>query len=669
MGKPIKKKSQSSTEKIIKQSKTSSSDRASKNIDEDTAVFIQMSQEIKEEGNKLFRNNDSEGAMLKYEKALKLLPSNHIDVAYLRSKMASCYMKLGVGEYPRAIHECNLALEVVSKYGKALLTRARCYIALSKFDLALKDVTNVLSMEPNNLSALETEGLVKKGMGVEDNGVRLVDEYVEPSLVKKVEVVKEKAKKKKKGNKASVKEEKAAMRSVKMVLGDDIRWVELPVNCSIGLVRSIIRERYPGLDGVLIKYKDQEGDLVTILTTSELRVAEELCDPQGSFRLYLVEISYDKEPLYEGLKSEQLSNPDSLISTTRNVEKKGEIEKGKSCIEEWVVEFAKVFKNHVGFDTNPYLDLHEVGMELFSAAMEDNVTTEISQNIIDIAGEKFQEMSALALFNWGNVHLNKARKMVIVAEEDDRSQELVAEQVKVGYEWAQREYVKAGKRYEESQKVKPDFYEGHLALGMQQFEQAKLSWYYNTRSKSNIEEGASIQILELYNKAEDNMEKGMQICEEMEERRLNGLGLSDKRRVELMNVGLEGILKDVSADDAAEQAVNIKSQIYILWGTLLYERSVMEFKLSLPSWEECLEVAVEKFELAGASETDITVIIKNHCSNGTALEGLSFKIDEIVQAWNEMFDTKRWQTGVPLFRLEPLFRRRLPKLHSLMEHY
>ncbi|PWA81126.1 PB1 domain, 43kDa postsynaptic protein [Artemisia annua] len=43
-----------------------------------------------------------------------------------------------------------------------------------------------------------------------------------------------------------------------MVLGDDIRWVELLVSCSIGLVREIIRERYQSLNGVLIKYKDQD---------------------------------------------------------------------------------------------------------------------------------------------------------------------------------------------------------------------------------------------------------------------------------------------------------------------------------------------------------------------------------------------------------------------------
>ncbi|XP_024985689.1 protein PHOX1-like [Cynara cardunculus var. scolymus] len=720
MGKPTgKKKLLPRVEKVVKQNKSASSDRTSKQIDEDTAVFIRMSQEMKEEGNKLFQKHDNEGAMLKYEKALKLLPRNHIDVAYLHSKMADCYMQLGLGEYPRAIEECNLALEVAPKYGKALLRRARCYQALNKFDWALRDVKNVLSMEPNNVTALEIEDSVKKaiegkGLKVEDIDVGLPPENIEPNSLEAVKVLKEKVKKKKSNSfenkkgeevkeskseekvkvskvnrvkdkradqvekkadkkvvvedRTSIKEEKVVMRTVKLVLGDDIRWAQLPVDCSIGLVREIVRDRFPGLDGVLIKFKDREGDLVTIITTAELRLAEASSDPQGSFRLYLAEVSPDKEPFYEGLKSEGTSKAHSIISSvSENVEKNREVEKGTTCVEEWIVQFARLFKNHVGFDTNPYLDLHELGMELYSEAMEDTVTTESSQKLFDIAGSQFQEMSALALFNWGNVHMNKARKWVVVAE--DGTKESVAQQVKVGYEWAQKEYGKAEKRYEEALKVKPDFYEGHLALGQQQFEQAKLSWYYALGSKADMEDGPTSQVLELYNKAEDNMEKGMQMWEELEERRLNGLSLSDKHKDELLNIGFEGIIKDVSADEAAEQAANIRSQIYILWGTMLYERSVVEFKLSLPSWEECLEVSIEKFELAGASPTDITVIIKNHCSNGTALEGLSFKIDEIVQAWNEMFDTKRWQTGLPSFRLEPLFRRKVSKLHSLMEHF
>ena len=147
----------------MKQSKVG--DNNSKAHDEDTVVFIAMSQELKEEGNKLFQKRDHEGATLKYEKALKLLPKNHIDVCHLRSNMAACYMQMGLSEYPRAIHECNLALEVAPKYGKALLKRARCYEALNRLELAFRDVNTVLNMEPKNIMTLEISERVRSTLG------------------------------------------------------------------------------------------------------------------------------------------------------------------------------------------------------------------------------------------------------------------------------------------------------------------------------------------------------------------------------------------------------------------------------------------------------------------------------------------------------------------------
>ncbi|MFS7996821.1 putative PB1 domain, tetratricopeptide-like helical domain superfamily [Helianthus anomalus] len=730
MGKPTgKKKLEPVVEKLTKPNKA---DRSSKHVDEDTAVFIQMSQELKEEGNRLFQKRDNEGAMLTYEKALKLLPGNHIDVASLRSNMAGCYMQMGIGEYPRAIHECNLALEVAPKYSKALLKRARCYEALGKLEWAWRDVRNVLSMEPGNVTALEIEESVKKaieGKGLKVEEIEAALPPDEPSPLKVVKAVKEKTKKRKnnrvekkgvekvnlskveaeqfkekkveestdvkvdkvKDNKVkrvkdkragkktedkvvvedknSIKEETVATRPVKLVINDDIRLAQLPVDCSIGLVREVVWDRFPGLEGVLIKYKDQEGDLITITTTAELRMAESASHPQGSLRLHLVEVSPDKEPSYEGFTSDGFPKANSLISSVSengNVGKVREDEKVTTCVEDWIVQFARLFKEHVGFESDSYLDLHDLGMELYSEAIEETVTTENAQKLFDIAGGKFQEMAALGLFNLGNVHMNKARKWVVFAE--DGTKESIEEEVKKGREWAEKEYVKAGLQYEEALKIKPDFYEGFLALGQQQFELAKLSWCYAVGTKNNLDSDLSAQVLDLYNKAEDSMEHGMQIWEELEEQRLNGLSLYDKYRDDLVNLGLEGYLKDVPADEAAEQAAHLKSQMYILWGTLLYERSVVEFKMGLSAWEESLAASVEKFELAGVSQTDLAVIVKNHCSNGTSSEGLGFKIDEIVEAWNDMYDVKRWQTGVPSFRLEPLFRRRVSKLQTFMEH-
>ncbi|GMI81501.1 hypothetical protein HRI_001819400 [Hibiscus trionum] len=971
MGKPTGKKRFQETGKSIietnKQKKGSAADRASaKPFDNDMAIFINMSQELKEEGNRLFLKRDHEGAMLKYEKALNLLPKSHIDVAYLRNNMAACYMHMGIGEYPRAINECDLALEASPKYSKALLRRAKCYEALNRLDLAYKDVYNVLTIEPNNSSALEVLDSVKKAMdeqgitvnenelglfdneisgiarlrklvnerlkkkrmegksvdkAVEDKAVveekvslaneakdeevvmktveqekklveeekatrvrksghhekskkkkhdeeekasladeikydevvmktmepekRGVEEVIKATRVRKVvhdkfkkkrrkhegksgethkksadhvteekavedkavveekvslanevknrEVVLKTAEQEKKAvveekvslanevmngeivtktaeqEKKAVVEEKVSLANevmngdvvikttehemkavieekasladevmngdvfmktteqemkavveeifslanevmngevimksaeqekkyveeektvVKLVLRDDIRWAQLPSNCTIDLLWDIIRDRFPGLQGVIVKYRDPEGDLITLTSTDDLRLAESVSRVAGgSLKFYIVEVSPDHKSVYEGVSKQDVGHKSvyegiskvdvrhksvyegvSKEDVVKSEEKLNHVvENGEAgtCVEDWIVQFALLFKNHVGVDSDSCLDLHELGMKLHLEAMTDAVTSEDAQELFESAADKFQEMAALALFNWGNVHMSRARKHVSLAE--DSSRESTLAQVKIANEWAQKEYVLAAKRYEEAVRIKPDFHEGLLALGQQQFEQAKLCWYHAIACGVDLETGTSEEVLQLYNKAEECMDKGMQIWEETEERRLNGLSKFDKYRTQLQEMGIDRLFKDASPQEVAEQTANMSSQIYMLWGALLYERSVVEYKIGLPTWDECLEVAVEKFGLAGASRTDLAVMIKNHCSNQNTSDGLGFKIDEIIQAWNEMYDVKRWQTGVPSFRLEPLFRRRAPKLLSILE--
>ncbi|KAF4388355.1 hypothetical protein G4B88_013192 [Cannabis sativa] len=554
--------------------------------------------------------------------SMRTLQSSLTCLKSLKKKQYGCLLYAnGSGEYPRAINECNLALEVSQDTVKLSLE-------------ILEEVKKVMS---------------EKGIAIDEKeiGVAIVEQSSSSRLhkassVKDKQVITKTIVEEAKVAKKPIKEEKKVVtKTVKLVLGEDIRWAQLPSNCSMKSVREIVKDRFPGLKGVLVKYKDQEGDLVTITTTDELRLAESSDNLQG----------ISDEELEDSTKS-------SIGFENGDIGKDKDVEKGVTCVEDWILQFARLFKNHVGFDSDSYLDLHELGLKLHSEAMEDTVTSDDAQEVFNIAADKFQEMTALALFNWGNVHMSKARKRVTYAEDASRDQ--IVEQIKVAYDWARKEYMKAEKKYEEAVKMKPDFYEGYLALGQQQFEQAKLCWYYSVGSNVELETEPSSEVLQLYNKAEDSMERGMLMWEEMEEQRLNELSKADKYKAQLQKMGLDGFVKDVVPDVAAEQAANMKSQIYLLWGTLLYERSVVEYKLGLPTWEECLEVSVEKFELAGASPTDIAVMIKNHCSNENALEGLGFKIDEIVQAWNEMYDAQRWQFGAPSFRLEPLFRRRLP---------
>ncbi|KAL8206284.1 hypothetical protein R6Q57_009835 [Mikania cordata] len=654
--------------------------------DNDTTIFISMAQELKEEGNKLFQTKYYEGAILKYQKALKLLPGNHLDVSYLHSNIAACYMQMGITDFPRAIHECDLALEITPNYSKALLKRARCYEALNRLDLALRDVNMVLDIEPNNLMATEILDRVKSRMEdkLNEEKVNESEQQIDSSQLPKPLKEKSHKKKRNKTDKKSEKldrvleelkdcekddkktedkiivEEKINMsdskeekpkRVVKLVYGEDIRWAKIPINCDIIKVREIVSDRFPVSKAVLMKYRDEEGDMVTITTNEELKWAESsTSDQRGALRLYIVDVNPEQDPFFEHI---------------RNREKRQKLLNSSPCIDDWILEFAQLFKNYVGFNTDSYWGLHELGMKVYSEALEEIVTSNEAQEFFNLAANSFQEMVALAYFNWGNVHMSRARKRVYHGE--NGSQESVFLQIKDSYEWTQMEYVKAGERYKEAIKIKPDFYEGLLALGQQQFEQAKLSWYYAVGTKINLETWDSTETVRLYNDAEAHMEKGVKIWEETEMRRVNEVLRPNKVKSELQMTELGKYVKDFTQDEMAELVANMRSRVNVLWGTMFYERSMMEYKLGIPVWLECLEIAVEKFELAGASHTHIAVMIKNHCSNNTASEGVGFNIDEIVQAWNDMYDAKMCQIGVPSFILEPLLQRRVPKIIHVLK--
>ncbi|CAD5172995.1 unnamed protein product [Musa acuminata subsp. malaccensis] len=496
--------------------------------------------------------------------------------------------------------------------------------------------------------------------------------------LQEVVILKERSKKKKK--KKSRKAQEKAMtekhvevkeepiRVVKLVLGDDIRWAQIPADCSMIHLRETVGKKFPNLKAILIKYKDKEDDLVTITTSEELRWAEESADPQGSLRLYLTEVSPENEPWLADIETSS-----SLKGQGRNYVDISENGSGNSdekslstYIDDWIVQFAQLFKNQLGFSSDAYLNLHELGIKLYSEAIEDTVTSEEAQEILKLAEGKFQEMVALALFNWGNVHMSRARKKLFLSE--DASKESVLERVKEAYKWAHAEYIKAGKRYEEALKTNPDFYEGHFALAQQQFEQAKLSWYYAIGSNIDLDVWPSAEVFGLFNDAEYNMEKGTEMWEKMEELQLKELTQPRELRGLLEKMGMNGYFKELPTEAATEQTSNMRSQINMLWGSMLSERSAVEFKLGLPTWEGCLMAAVEKLKLAGVSSANVAVIIRNHCANATAQEGFSLKIDEVVQAWNEMYDAKRGMDGLPSFRLEPLFHQKAPNLYRMMEN-
>jgi len=480
-------------------------------------------------------------------------------------------------------------------------------------------------------------------------------------------------------------------RPLKLVYDHDIRLAQMPLNCNFKVLREIVSARFPSSKSVLIKYKDHDGDLVTITCTDELRLAEACVDsllPKdpaidkihsvGMLRLHIVEVSPEQEPpvveeeekpmeseetkvdesvshsslgdsVVESVETEADKIADRAVKET--LKEKAEVLEETECkeieMDDWLFEFAQLFRNNVGIDPDAHIDLHELGMELCSTALEETVTSEEAQLLFDKAALKFQEVAALAFFNWGNVHMCAARKRIPV--DDNSPEEVKTAQLLTGYHWVKQKYSLAKEKYEEAISIKPDFYEGLLALGQQRFEMAKLNWSYALAKKEDLSCWDSSETFELFNSAEKKMKAATEMWEKLEERRANELKDPSAKKVEqlLMRRKKQGNDDESSAsvpgeptpEELAEQAAVMRSQIHLFWGNMLFERSQIEFRLGVDGWKKNLDAAVERFKLAGASEAEISTVTSNHCSNVDVAGGKE-KAVNLSQSVSEEVDTK-----------------------------
>ncbi|WZZ57352.1 hypothetical protein YC2023_057459 [Brassica napus] len=686
--------------------------------DFDASVYLKRAHELKEEGNNKFQSKDFQGALEQYADALKLVPKSHPDRAVFHSNRAACLMQMKPIDYEKVISECSMALQVQPGFTRALLRRARALEAVGKYELAVQDVNLLLGADPNHKDATEmSRRLMMSGpggpqsrpspaalgasaaLGGPVNGLgpclpsRQVHKKVAPSpvalpVVSKVERPKmtengqtqmakivlkpslnDSSSKGAEQSSSSVavavavaQEKVTRWRPLKFVYDHDIRLGQMPVNCGFKVLREIVRSRFPSSKSVLIKYKDNDGDLVTVTCTAELRLAETAADglltkePEsdksdsvGMLRLHVVDVSPEQEPpLLDEVEEEEVAEEKppveeedirASLSETEVSNEKSDKEKTPSSedpemkeleMDDWLFDFAQLFRSHVGIDPDAHVDLHELGMELCSEALEETVTSEEAQPLFEKAAAKFQEVAALAFFNWGNVHMCAARKRIPL--EESGGKEKVAEQLQTAYEWVKERYTLAKEKYEHALSIKPDFYEGLLALGQQQFEMAKLHWSFALAQKMDLSVWDATETLALFDSAEEKMKAATEMWEKLEEQRMNDLKNPNKKeevskRRKKQGDGENGEASEaVTAAEAAEQAIAMRSQIHLFWGNMLFERSQVECKISVSGWEKNLDSAVERFKLAGASETDISTVVKNHCSNEAAAEGDDKKV-------------------------------------------
>lgn len=472
------------------------------------------------------------------------------------------------------------------------------------------------------------------------------------------------------------------VRPLKLIYGHDIRLAKMPFGCKINELRELVRKRFPSSKAVLIKYRDADGDLVTITNTEELRLAEEALEAEIAkkkfstesstdaveavsaiskptalsepLRLHVVEVPFEQEPVLEDEEDdvpveEEVDNatvvscsdsskeiaelnvlsPEKPLKVGTNKkagsignccedisDKDDDVNKSKEVeMDDWLVDFAQLFRTHIGVDPDVHIDLHELGMELCAEALEETVTSDDAQPLFEAAACKFQEVAALAFFNWGNVYMCAARKRIPLEGTNGKGE--YEKRLQMAYDWAQGQYEQARLKYEEALKVKPDFYEGVLALGQESFESAKLRWSLAIASQVDLTTWDSSETLGLFIKAEERMQIAFGMWEKLEEVRLNEAKAGHRVGQREVSKGHRDAPQELTEAETKEQFLVMRFQINLFWGNILFEHSQVQYKLGLPSWKSLLDAAVKKFELAGASPADIAVVMNNHISNST----------------------------------------------------
>lgn len=131
--------------------------------------------ELKAQGNELFKQGDFDKSANVYTEALRICPMEYsAERSVLFANRAAAKTKLNFK--PSAIDDCTKAIEHNPMYLKALLRRATLYEEADKLDESLEDFKKILELDPANVEAKAAQ--VRLGPKIQERNERLKEEMM-----------------------------------------------------------------------------------------------------------------------------------------------------------------------------------------------------------------------------------------------------------------------------------------------------------------------------------------------------------------------------------------------------------------------------------------------------------------------------------------------------------
>lgn len=499
------------------------------------------------------------------------------------SNRAACFLR--EKKYGPAVLECNKALQLNPKHPKALRRRAKAYESVGDFERALVDIEAVEKEQGDNV---EKE--------VKDTAKRLRDHLLMQRAVQaRAQMQKSRA------QQGAVKP-KESLNTVKFrcVLDDDIRMLTVPAGITYyGLLKEL-RNLYIGHYPFCAKYKAKDSSMITITCKEDVAAAYAVSQDKGPAKkaaglgggsLPAPKSKDGKKPTLYLFKCPEREVPLPPSDEVPEGENGTEVYE----LDDWLIDFAGLFRQQLGIDPDGHVDLHNEGWEKCNSALDSALRMEEANGLLDQAAGKFQDVAASGLFNWGNVHICRARRILDVDSTLKGS-------TKASYADAWKYFALAEEKYVEALGVKADFQDAVLGIGQVYFEEAKLKQTEvlakdDGRSEKEKLQEAEADINALFEKAIQKFQEAIALdkaCSSAEEAKEND-----------------------SVDDAKAEDPSVASHGLVMWGNVLYEQSQILGALG-KEWKVLFESSIEKFKEAGCDQNDINSAIENHSQNKVA---------------------------------------------------
>jgi len=253
-------------------------------------------------------------------------------------------------------------------------------------------------------------------------------------------------------------------------------------------------------------------------------------------------------------------------------------------------------------------------MNLCSDAVHPSVSNEQAQEMFDTAVKKFQEAAAVAMFNWGNVHMTEARKKMDGGREPP---------VEVGgppgaaiataeaFDDVEALLNLAKTRFTDSLAIKPDHHDALIALAQRRYECARLlcgaaglSGDEGKVAKGHDAKERTAQAeAEFIGAAADYAAVLSSLPEEKPKEK------TEEEKAEFARLVEEAKAK--GEDPPTDEDPSLKAQVTVMLGNTLFEHSQMLARLG-KDWNAHLDKALAHFKAAGCAQGDIDGAIKMH---------------------------------------------------------